>query len=104
MNKLTPFEEKHLAKFKQLAEITRYKKELETQEKEIKGMLEIAMENHGIASIDNDIIRINYIAGSESVAFDTKAFLTSEPDLYHELEQKYNKRSVRKPYIKFTVK
>lgn len=104
MNAIQIFEEKNLSAFQQLAEISRTKKALDAQEKELKEKLLIAMENHNIASIDNDIIRISYIAESESVTLDTKALLADDPDTYHALERKYNKRTKKKAYIRFTAK
>ena len=104
MNSLQKFEEKNLRLFEDLAANTRMKEALEEREKDLKEQLLIAMENNGITSIDNEIIRINYIAGSESVSLDTKALRAEEPELYHQLEQKYNKRSKKNPYVRFTVK
>ena len=104
MNALQNFEQKNLAVFKELADITKIKKELEEREKFAKESLLIAMENNGITSVDNDIIRITYVEGSESFSLDTKALRAEEPELYHQLEQKYNKRTKKNPYVRFTVK
>lgn len=104
MNALQKFEEKNLAVFQQLADIAKAKKRLDAEEKDLKEALLIQMENHGVTSIDNDIIRISYIAESESVSLDVKGLLAEDPDTYHELEQKYNKRTKKKAYIRFTAK
>lgn len=104
MNTLEKFEYKNLALFQQLADITRYKKEIERQEKEAKEALLIAMENHSIKSVDNDIVKVSYIDASESVTLDTKALRAADPELYRELLNKYNKRTTKSPYIKIAVK
>lgn len=104
MNALQKFEQQNLAMFQTLADISRHKKALEEKEKDVKEALLIAMENHSITSIDNDIIKISYVGPSESVSLDTKALLAEEPDTYHALEAKYNKRVQRKPHLRFTVK
>lgn len=104
MNALQKFEEKNMAVFETLARISKTKAELEAQEKDVKEALLIAMENNNITSVDNNVIRISYVAGTESVALDTKALRADNPELYNELEQKYNKRTKRGAYIRFTAK
>ena len=104
MNALQKFEKKNMAVFQELADISRIKKELDAREKFAKESLLIAMENNGITSVDNDIIRITYVGASESYSLDTKALRSEEPELYHQLEQKYNKRTKKSPYVRFTVK
>lgn len=104
MNALQKFEKKNMAVFETLARISKTKAELEAQEEDAKEALLIAMENNNITSIDNDVIKITYIAGTESVALDTKALRADDPALYRELEQKYNKRTKRSAYIRFTAK
>lgn len=102
--KMTAFEQKNLAAFKQLRELTNAKKSLEEQEKKIKDDLTFAMELNGITSIDNDYVIISHVAETESVALDTKAFRQDDPDLYNEVMNKYNKRTKKKAYVRITVK
>lgn len=101
---MTAFEQKNLAVFKQLRELTNAKKSLEEQEKKIKDDLTFAMELNGITSVDNDYVRISHIPESESVSLDAKAFRTNEPDLFNEVMDKYNKRTKKKAYVRITVK
>lgn len=101
---MTAFEQKNLAVFKQLRELTNAKKSLEEQEKKIKDDLTFAMKLNGITSIDNDYVVISHIAETESVALDTKAFRQDDPDLYNEVMNKYNKRTKKKAYVRITVK
>jgi seryl-tRNA(Sec) selenium transferase len=101
---LTEFEQANLQAFKELAFLTESRKELEKKEKDIKETLLKGMEEHGIKSIDNEIVKITYIEPSESVSIDTKAFLAADPDLYREVEEKYNKRTTRKASVRVTVR
>ena len=104
MNEVTKFEEKNMGAFQALAFVQQQRKELDAREKHIKDTLLKRMEVYGITSVDNDIVRINYIPESESVSIDTKTFKNKEPDLYHEIENKYNKRVKKKAYVRITVK
>ena len=98
------FERKNMAAFETLSFIQGQRKALEQQEKEINEILLQGMKKHGIASIDNDIVRINYIPESESVSLDTKKWRVEDPDSYHKIEQAYNKRTRKSEYIRITVK
>ena len=104
MNAIQKFEKKNMVAFQQLASIADTKKALENQEKEIKEALQKNMQKHGIASIDNDIVRINLIPETETVSIDTKQLRQDDPDLYHDIEKRFNKRVKKKAYIRITVK
>lgn len=104
MNALQEFEQKNLTIFQQLANVSRNRKALDDREKALKDELMAAMKKHGITSIDNEILKINFIEESESVTLDTKSFLAQEPVKYHKLLDKYNKRTVKKSHLRFTVK
>lgn len=104
MNALEKFEKANLIAFESLAEIQTQKNELELQEKKIKEIILAGMQDNGIDSIDNDIVRINLIPESESVAIDTKALRTKDPDLYRELMEKYNRRTKKSAHVRITVK
>lgn len=103
-NAIERFEQKNMAAFQTLAFVAEQKKQLEVQEKEIKRMLLEGMKKHGISAIDNDIVRINYIPATESVAIDTKKWRAADPESYHEIERQYNKRTKKSEYIRITVK
>lgn len=103
-NSIEKFEEKNISAFQTLAMIEQSEKQLKAQKEEIKKILLNGMEEHNITSIDNDIVRINYVPESESVSLDTKALLKENPTLYHDIEAKYNKRTSRKAHIRITVK
>ena len=104
MNAIAKFEKKNMAAFESLAFITKQQKQLKEQEAEIKRVLLEGMKKHNITAIDNDIVRINYIPESESVSIDTKKWRADDPDSYHEIEEKYNRRTKKSEYIRITVK
>lgn len=94
MTDVQTFENQHLEVFKQVSNIAAQRKELARQEKEIKDSLEKAMAENGIKSIDNEYIRIIYIAESESVSIDMKELEKKEPDLYEELLDDYPVKAI----------
>ena len=104
MNEVTLFEEKNMSAFRTLAKLKEQKKQLDAEEKAINNMLLERMQESNIASVDNDIVRINLIPETESVSLDTKSLRTEEPELYHDIESRYNKRVVKKAHIRITVK
>lgn len=104
MNEVTLFEEKNMSAFRTLAKLKEQKRQLDAEEKVINNMLLQRMQESNIASVDNDIVRINLISETESVSLDTKALRTEDPDLYHDIENRYNKRVVKKAHIRITVK
>lgn len=104
MNEVTLFEEKNMSAFRTLAKLKEQKQQLDAEEKAINNMLLERMQESNIASVDNDIVRINLIPETESVSLDTKALRTEEPELYHDIESRYNKRVVKKAHIRITIK
>ena len=104
MNEVTLFEEKNMSAFRTLAKLKEQKRQLDAEEKVINNMLLQRMQESNIASFDNDIVRINLIPETESVSLDTKALRKEDPDLYHDIENRYNKRVVKKAHIRITVK
>ena len=95
MNEVTLFEEKNMSAFRTLAKLKEQKRQLDAEEKVINNMLLQRMQESNIASVDNDIVRINLIPETESVSLDTKALRKEDPDLYHDIENRYNKRVVK---------
>lgn len=104
MNELILFEEQGLQAFKALSELTKEKKKLENEEKEIKKYLEEKMEEFNIKSFDNEFIKITRVEGSESVSIDLNELERQESSLYQELLNDYPKISKRNPYVRFTVR
>lgn len=61
-------------------------------------------DKHGIKSIDNDILRLTRVAGSESVSIDLKQVKNAEPELYNDLLAEYPKKTIRKPSVRIKIK
>lgn len=103
-NELVVFEKQNLALFKGLADATKAKKKLESDEKKLKTKLEKLMNEYGIKSIDNQFIKITRVNGSTSTSIDVKELEKKEPKFYAELLEDYPKITTRKDSIRFEVK
>lgn len=103
-NEVQVFEQQHMQVFKQLADITKAKKQIEEQEKKVKADLEKAMDAYDIKSIDNQFLKITRVNGSTSTSVDLKAMEEKEPKLYAELLEDYPKVTTKKSYLTFKVK
>ncbi|WP_002145546.1 hypothetical protein [Bacillus cereus] len=104
MNEVQAFENKYLAVMTAIAIHTQQEKNLAAQSKKLKAELEKAMDEHGIESIDNDLINIKRIKATTSTTIDVTKLKADEPELYGELLGDYPKVSNRKAHVKFTVK
>lgn len=100
------FNEKYLAIFKQLSELSIAKKKIVEKEKEIKKDLKNVMEEYNIKSIDNEYIRISYVApGKPSVKVDLKSLKEEDSLLYDDLLNRFPKHiKGRASYISFRLK
>lgn len=105
-NEVTLFENQYMTVFKQLKALTTAKKKLEADEKKAKEQIKRAMDEFGIKSIDNDIIKITRVAaGKDSVTVDLEAFKVAEPEEYADLLADYPKTVKGKAgYVTFKVK
>lgn len=92
--------EQHMTVIKQIADICTAKKQLEAQEKELKDKLKEAMEQYGVKSLDNDILKITYIAATTANSIDSAKLKKLHPDVAAEC----TKTSVKSAYIKVEVK
>lgn len=100
---LALFEEKHLLKFKELADAERAIKAAEKVKKALKQELLEEFQKYGIEKLSNDYIDITLIKESQSKSVDLKAFEEAEPVEYAQLMVDYPKVTKRAAYIKFTV-
>lgn len=101
---LVEFENAGMQAMRDLAQVLKAKKDIEAQEKAFKAQLLELMEQYNVKSVDNEYVKITYIAPSESVALDTKALESKEPKLYGELMEDYPKTTKRAASIRITVK
>lgn len=74
--------------------------QIKKAEDELKAAILKEMEEHNILSIDNDDLRISYVAPTQRETFDSKAFREDFADLYDE----YVKLSPVKASIRIKVK
>lgn len=103
-NELTAFEKKNMELLLRLADVSVAKKVLTEKENELKATLLPLMEEAGVVSIKNDVITISYIPETETVRLDTDAIKLADPGLYDDLMGKYNKRSKKRAYLRFSTK
>lgn len=100
------FEEQYLAIMSSLAAMTKQKKVLEDQEKNVKEQLEKAMDEFGIKSVDNQYLKITRVAASKGTkTVDLVKMQKEEPELFEELIADYPKTSgAKKSFVRFDVK
>jgi DNA gyrase/topoisomerase IV subunit A len=100
------FNEQYLEGMKKIAHLEHVKKSFEEQEKTIKEQLEQVCKKYGIKSIDNEYMKITYVAaGTDKQTIDIDQLAKEEPDLYSDLLKDYPKTTKgRKAYIMFKVK
>lgn len=96
--------EKTLAKIYELEKIL---VEIESEAKKYKALKEKMsefltkqMQDAGVKTFDTERLKVTRIFPSETTTFDAKALLADMP----ELAEKYNKKSIRKGYLKLTIK
>ena len=85
------------------AEIIRFKEQLNALEEEKKNAMEALkkhMEDNGLKKIETDRVLVTIVADSKSKTFDSARFKKEHP----ELSDEYMKESVRKGYVKITLR
>ena len=97
---LVAFQEQQLAVIQKIADVCTAKKQIEAQEKELKDQLKAAMEQYGIKAIDNDVLKITYIAETTATSVDTAKLKKLHPDI----AEQCSKVSQKSAYIKVEVK
>lgn len=97
---MVAFQEQQLATIQQIADLVTAKKTLEIQEKELKDKLKEAMEQYGVKSLDNDILKITYIAATTATSIDSAKLKKLHPDIASEC----SKTSQKSAYVKVEVK
>ena len=97
---LKTFENHYMAIFQNIADVVADKKKAEAKEAALKEQLKEAMLKHDIKQIDNKILKITYVAPSESHGVDTVKLKKEHP----EIAAKYDKVTKKSDYIKVEVK
>lgn len=98
------FTEHNLKLFNQLKNVEEEKKKLEEISKNAKKQLLDAMLEHGIKSIDNDLVKVTVTKASESTSIDLKEFQKKEPVSYAELLEDYPKITKRAESLRVVFK
>ena len=94
------FNNQYLAVMQDIAAVVAQKKAAEEQEKRLKDALKEAMEAYGVKSVDNDILKITYIAPTVAVSVDTAKLKKKYPEIAEECSKSASKAG----YIKVEVK
>ncbi len=97
---LAAFETQYMTVFEDIKRIVESKKAMEAREKELKDKLREAMEAHGIKSVDNQLVKITYIAPTTAVSIDSAKLKKRYPAIAEEC----SKSSPKAGYIKIEVK
>lgn len=100
------FERQYLAVMQSLSNLTKQKKTLEEQEKQIKDRLEKVMDALGIKSVENDLLKITRVAASAGKqTVDLDKLQKEEPKLFDDLLADYPKTTgAKKAFVRFDVK
>ena len=85
---------------KMLVEIESEAKKYKALKEQMSEFLTKQMEQSGVKTFKMENIKVTMVLPSETITFDVKALLADMP----ELAERYNKTSVRKGYLKLTIK
>ena len=97
---MVAFKEKTLNVIQTIAEIETKKKELDEVNKKMREQLEAAMEQYGIKSFENDLVKITYTEPTTRTSVDSAKLKKNHPDVYAEC----SKVSEVKGSVRITVK
>jgi hypothetical protein len=101
---LTAFETKNMMLLANVAQHVQQEKLLKEQTAKLKEELGKAMDEFGIKSIDNELLKITRTAASSSTSLDTTKLKNEEPVLWQELMEDYPKISARSASLTIKVK
>ena len=97
---LVPFQSKAMTVMKQIADLDLQKKQLEAQDKEVRQTLQKLMDEYGIKSFENDILKVTFIDATVRATIDSKRLKEELPAI----AEKYTKRSTVKASVRIEVK
>lgn len=97
---LTEFNTSAIAIMQSIADIAKQKEALEAKDKEVRQILKDKMEEFGIKSFDNDILKVTYVAPTTKTTIDSKALKKDHPDI----AEKYSKTSNVSASVRISVK
>ena len=97
---LVPFQSKAMTVMRQIADLDLQKKQLEAQDKEVRQTLQKLMDEYGIKSFENDILKVTFIDSTVRSTIDSKRLKEELPAI----AEKYTKRSTVKASVRIEVK
>ncbi|MBU5212882.1 hypothetical protein [Heyndrickxia oleronia] len=103
-DEIQAFESKHMMLMANVAQHIQQEKLLKEQTAKLKEDLGKAMDEFGIKSIDNDLLKITRTAASTSKSLDTTRLKNEEPELFAELMTDYPKITNRSASLTIKVK
>ena len=97
---MVAFEQKAITIMQSIADIATKKAELDEQDKEMRKQLESAMEQYGVKSFENDILKITYVEPTTRTSVDSAKLKKKYPSVFAEC----SKTSEVKGSVRITVK
>ena len=94
------FNNKAMVLMKNIAELDKRKKALETQDKEVREALKKTMDEFGIKSFENDILKVTFVAETTRTSIDSAKLKKDYP----EIAEKYSKTSKVSASVRIAVK
>lgn len=103
-NELQAFENKYMLLMANVAQHVQQEKTLKEKTAKLKEELGKAMDEFGIKTIDNELLKITRTAASTSTSLDTTKLKNTEPEHYAELMVDYPKITNRSASLTIKVK
>ena len=97
---MVPFQSKALTVMQQIADLDLQKKRLEAQDKEVRQKLKKLMDEYGVKSFENDILKVTFIDATVRATIDSKRLKEELPAV----AEKYTKRSTVSASVRIEVK
>lgn len=94
------FNDKAMTLMKNIADLDRQKKALEEQDKQVRDALKKAMDEYGIKSFENDILKVTFVAETTRTSIDSAKLKKDHPDI----AEKYSKTSKVSASVRISVK
>lgn len=99
-NAIQVFNDEAMNIMKSIALLDKQKKAIDEQEKQMRNALKNAMDEFGIKSFENDLLKVTHIAETTKTSIDTAKLKKDYPDI----AKKYSKVSKVSAYIRISVK
>lgn len=94
------FNDKAMTIMRNIAELDKQKKALEKQDKEVRNALKKTMDEFGIKSFENDILKVTFVEETTRTSIDSAKLKKDYPDI----AEKYSKTSKVSASVRISVK